>query len=150
MRETIRLAERGLDAGRGGPFAAIIVKDGKIIGRGSNLVTSTNDPTAHAEIVAIRAACRRSRNFDLTGCAIYSNCEPCPMCLCAIYWARIGSIYYANTRTDAAAIGFADAEFYKELALPIAKRKIPMQQLLRSEALAAFTAWRSNPNRIQY
>jgi guanine deaminase len=150
MREAIRLAERGMAARKGGPFGAIIVRNGKIVGRGCNQVTSANDATAHAEMVAIRNACRRLRTFDLSGCALYVNCEPCPMCLGAIYWARIGSMYYANTRLDAAAIGFDDAEFYHELMLPISKRKIAMKQLLRSEALATFAAWQRKADKVEY
>ena len=150
MRESIRLAERGVSLGRGGPFGAVIVRGGKIISRGSNAVTSRNDPTAHAEIVAIRAAGRRLRTFDLGDCEIYTSCEPCPMCLAAIYWARFKRIYYANTRKDGAKIDFDDDFIYREVVRPVSQRKIPMQQLLRSEALKAFTAWEKKADKIRY
>lgn len=150
MREAIALSLDNVRLGRGGPFAAVIVKDGEIIGRGTNLVTSTNDPTAHAEIVAIREACQRVGHFHLTDCEIYTTCEPCPMCLAAIYWARLRKIYYANTRDDAAAIGFDDAFLYNEITLPHAQRAVRIEQLLRSEALEAFKLWKDKDDKIRY
>lgn len=150
MREAIALSVENVRTGRGGPFAAIIVKDGKVIGRGTNLVTATNDPTAHAEIVAIRRACEHIGHFHLTGAEIYTTCEPCPMCLAAIYWARLSKIYYANTRYDAAAIGFDDAFLYKELTLPHPQRTVPIEQLLRHEALEAFKLWERKDDKIHY
>ena len=150
MREAIRLAERGMIKNQGGPFGAVVVRDGKIIGRGCNGVTSGNDPTAHAEVVAIRQACQRLRTFELSGCEIYTNCEPCPMCLAAIYWARIGRIYYANTRRDAAKIGFDDALFYREIARPFSRRQVPMKQILRAQAQVAFQSWQAKQDKITY
>lgn len=150
MREAIQLAERGMIKDQGGPFGAVIVRDGKIIGRGCNGVTSGNDPTAHAEVMAIRHACKRLRTFLLTGCEIYTSCEPCPMCLAAIYWARIGRIYYANTRRDAAKIGFDDAVFYREIARPRSKRQVPMKQILRAQAQVAFQSWQARQDKIKY
>ena len=139
------------NAGRGGgPFAAIVAREGSIIASGVNQVTVTNDPTAHAEVVAIRAACRELRNFQLTGCDIFTTCEPCPMCMGAIYWARPARVYYANTREDAADIGFDDSLIYKELRKPVDERRIPMHQLMRDEALEAFEAWRRSVNKIPY
>lgn len=150
MREAIRLSLEGVRAGAGGPFGAVVVKDGQIIGRGQNRVTSANDPTAHAEIVAIREACAHLKAFHLHGCEIYASCEPCPMCLAATYWARIETVYYANTREDAAAIGFDDDFFYRELALPVEARKLRMEQTMRAEALAVFEEWKRKPDRIDY
>ncbi len=150
MREAIGLSLRIMRSGAGGPFGAVIVKGGRVSARGSNQVTSANDPTAHAEIVAIRRACRRLGTFRLAGCTLYSSCEPCPMCLAAIYWARIGRLYYANTRKDAARIGFDDEALYRELTLPIPKRALPTTQMLRDEALAAFTEWQRKPDKIPY
>ena len=150
MREAIALSLRAVRRGTGGPFGAVVVKDGVIVGRGWNAVTSRNDPTLHAEVMAIRAACRRLGTFRLSGCELYASCEPCPMCLGAIHWARIGRVYYGNTRMDAAAIGFDDARFYAELARPAAKRRMTMRQMLRSEALAAFAKWQHKPDRVKY
>ncbi len=141
MREAIRLSLEGSQSGKGGPFGAVIVKEGKIVGRGYNQVIKTNDPTAHAEIVAIRDACYHLQSFHLDGSIIYTSCEPCPMCLSAIYWARIEKIVFANTRNDAAAIGFNDAYIYDEVSLPLHERQIPTQQLLREEAVTAFKRW---------
>jgi guanine deaminase len=141
MREAIRISFATMWRNHGGPFGAVVVRRGKIIGRGWNQVTSTNDPTAHAEVVAIRAACRRLKTFHLEDCDLYASCEPCPMCLAAIYWVRLKRVYFANTRKDAAWIGFNDDFIYREVAAPISKRKIPLVQLLRSEALTAFKAW---------
>jgi guanine deaminase len=150
LREAIRLSVEKMEANEGGPFGAVIVKDAQIIGRGWNRVTSTNDPTAHAEVVAIRDACSRLRTFSLAGCEIYSSCEPCPLCLAAIYWSRLDRVYYAATCEDAAAAGFDDRTFYRELALPIANRSIPMMQSLRDEACVAFAAWLKKEDRIRY
>ena len=148
MRRAIALSNDAANAG--GPFGAVIVKDGAIIAEGANRVTSTNDPTAHAEIIAIRAACAQLATFSLAGCEIYTSCEPCPMCLAAIYWARLERIHYANARTDAAAIGFDDEFLYRELATPMAARQLTMSRLLADEAKAVFTAWYANPDKIPY
>ena len=150
MREAIRLSIKMMRLGKGGPFGAIVVMGNKIVGRGCNQVTSSNDPTAHAEIVAIRDACRRLKTFSLFGCDLYTSCEPCPMCLSAIYWARIGSVFYGNTRKDAAKIAFDDAKIYHEVGLPIRERELVMKQLLRKEALAAFTEWEEKADKIRY
>ena len=150
MSEAIALSQHNIQNGNGGPFAAVVVKDGVIIARGANHVTSHNDPTAHAEIVAIREACRELGTFQLTGCTVYTTCEPCPMCLGALYWARPDRIYYANTRADAKAIGFDDDFIYDEIVLPIDRRTIPMDQIMRDEALATFTAWKNKIDKIQY
>jgi guanine deaminase len=150
MRAAIRLSIDMMRSGKGGPFGAVVVTGNKIVGRGCNEVTSSNDPTAHAEIVAIRDACRRLKTFDLNGCEIYTSCEPCPMCLSAIYWARIRKVFYANTRKDAAKIAFNDDFIYREVALPIRKRKLVMKQLLRNEALKAFTEWDDKTDKIPY
>lgn len=150
MREAIRLSIRTMRRGEGGPFGAVVAKDGKIVGRGCNVVTSANDPTAHAEIAAIRDACRKLKTFQLAGCELYTSCEPCPMCLAAIYWARLDRIFYANTRKDAARIQFDDALIYREVRLPLRRRKLPMRQLLRAEALRAFAEWEQKPDKIRY
>ncbi len=150
MREAIRISIAKMRANRGGPFGAVVVRKGRIVGRGWNQVTSANDPTAHAEVTAIRDACRRLKTFQLDDCELYTSCEPCPMCLSAIYWARFKKVYYGNTRKDAARIDFDDDFLYREVALPISKRKIPMKQLLRSEALNAFAEWKSKADRIRY
>lgn len=150
MREAIRLSIENVESGKGGPFGAVIVKNGVIIARGANEVTSTNDPTAHAEVVAIRNACKVLGSFQLDDCEIYCSCEPCPMCLGAIYWARPKAIWYANTKSDAAAIDFDDRFIYEEIARPIAERTLFTQQLMRDEALAAFEKWRESPMRIEY
>lgn len=150
LREAIRLSLENMEANEGGPFGAVIVRDQQIIARGWNRVLSTNDPTAHAEVVAIRDACSRLKTFSLTGCEIYSSCEPCPMCLAAIYWSRIDRIYYAATCEDAEAAGFDDGKVYRELALPIANRSIPMTQSLREEACVAFQAWLKKEDRIRF
>jgi len=150
MREAIALSRENMRANAGGPFGAVVVKDGAIIGRGANKVTAINDPTAHAEVMAIRAACDTLGHFSLEGAAIYSSCEPCPMCLAAIYWARLDGIYYANTQQDAAAIRFDDAFLYKEIALPTGARTIKAQALLREEALPVFTEWAEKPDKIIY
>lgn len=150
MREAIKLSIDNIDAGIGGPFGAVVVKDGQIIARGSNEVTSSNDPTAHAEVVAIRRACQALNSFQLEGCEIYTSCEPCPMCLGAIYWARPDKIYYGNSKEDAAAIDFDDNFIYEEIAKPIHKRKLFTRQLLREEALEGFKKWASTENKIEY
>lgn len=150
MREAIALSQHSIRSGQGGPFGAVIVKDGKVIATGNNQVTSTNDPTAHAEVVAIRNACRSLNTFQLTGCEIFTSCEPCPMCLGAIYWARPDRIYYGNTKVDAAAIGFDDQFIYDELDVPIQDRKLPMTQLLPEEAIAVFQEWAAKPDKVEY
>ena len=150
MREAIKLAEDGLQAGHGGPFGCVIVRAGEIVGRGSNRVTSTNDPTAHAEVTAIRNACARLETFQLTDCELYTSCEPCPMCLSAIYWARIPQVYYGNTRGDAAAIGFDDDFIYQQIPLPPGKRAVKMMPLLREAALASFKGWAAKPDKVRY
>ena len=134
----------------GGPFGCVIVKENKIIAEGSNKVTSSNDPTAHAEVVAIRKACKKLNTFNLNGCDLYTSCEPCPMCLSAIYWARIDKIYYANTRKDAQKIDFDDSLIYSEFQKNIDKRKIPMVQMMRSEALKAFELWDKKTDKVKY
>ena len=149
MREAIRLSIENQKTG-GGPFGCVIVKGGEIIARGANSVTNHCDPTAHAEVVAIRQACQRLGTFQLTDCEIYTSCEPCPMCLGAIYWARPAKVYFANTKQDAATIGFDDAFIYEELALPMENRSIPFQPLLREEAWAAFDQWTKNDNKTEY
>ena len=150
MREAIKLAEDGLQAGHGGPFGCVIVRAGEIVGRGSNRVTSTNDPTAHAEVTAIRNACARLETFQLTDCELYTSCEPCPMCLAAIYWARIPKVFYGNTRADAAAIGFDDDFIYQQVPLPPEKRAIAMKPLLRDETMAAFREWTAKTDKVRY
>jgi guanine deaminase len=150
MQEAIRLAEENSRTGNGGPFGAVVVKDGKIIARGHNEVTSSNDPTAHAEIVAIRKACTELGSFQLEGCEIYSSCEPCPMCLGAIYWARPTKIYFAATRADAAQAGFDDSLIYQEIALDHHQRLIPCEQILPHEAIDVFQRWLANDNKIPY
>ena len=150
MRRAIALALENVRSGRGGPFAALVAKDGKVIGEGANSVTTTNDPTAHAEIVAIRAACRALGDFQLTGCDLYTTCEPCPMCLGAIYWARPARVFYAGVAADAAEAGFDDAFIYEELQRSPEARRIPMIQLMREEALAIFAAWKQQPNKTPY
>lgn len=150
MRQAIELALRNVRESSGGPFAALVVRQGAIIARGTNLVTTMNDPTAHAEIVAIRNACAALRSFQLSGCDIYTTCEPCPMCVGAIFWARPAKVFYGNTREDAAAIGFDDSFIYTQIALPPAQREIPMLQILRDEALAAFRDWEKKPNKVTY
>src|SRR5438309_9276857 len=150
MREAIRLSILMMRRGQGGPFGAVVVKGNRIVGRGCNQVTSLNDPTAHAEIVAIRQACQRLKTFQLDDCDLYTSCEPCPMCLSAIYWARIRNVYYGNTRKDAARIAFDDDFIYRGVALPIRKRRLIMKPLLRKEALAAFLEWDQKADKIRY
>jgi tRNA(Arg) A34 adenosine deaminase TadA len=150
MRHAVRLSAERMREGAGGPFGAIVVKGGVVVGEGWNSVTSSNDPTAHAEIMAIRRACQRLASFSLTGCDIYTSCEPCPMCLAAIYWARIDRIYFANSREDAAAIGFDDAMIYEEVSKPITERKVPTARLRLPEAEAVFDEWRAKPDKVAY
>ncbi|MBI9061362.1 MAG: nucleoside deaminase [Marinilabiliaceae bacterium] len=149
MREAIRLANNNIKNG-GGPFGAIIVQDNEIIGRGVNRVTANSDPTAHAEVNAIREAALHLKTFDLSNCSIYTSCEPCPMCLGAIYWARISTIYYGNAKKDAAQIGFDDQFIYDEIKKPLAARKIPTQQLLKLEAISTFSSWAASDDKIEY
>jgi guanine deaminase len=150
MQTAIELARRGMRHNEGGPFGAIVVKDNAIIGQGNNRVISTNDPTAHAEIVAIREACRRRNSFHLDGCTIYASCEPCPMCLGAIYWARLSKVYYGCTKLDAARIGFDDELIYKELQLPAHERSIPMESISRDIALRVFVEWEEKQDKTRY
>jgi guanine deaminase len=150
LKKAVRLSDENITSGKGGPFGCVIVKDGKIVARGSNLVTSLNDPTAHAEVVAIREACKVLNTFQLTGCEIYTSCEPCPMCLGAIYWARPDKVYYANTREDAAAIGFDDDFIYQEIVVPIAERKISFVHTPLQEATEVFKNWTKKDNKIEY
>ncbi len=150
MRRAVDLSRTMMERGAGGPFGAVIVKDGKIIAEGFNRVTTSNDPTAHAEIVAIRAACESLAAFSLRGCEIYTSCEPCPMCLAAIYWARIPTVYYANTRADAAAIGFDDDFIYRQVPLPPEQRAIKMTPLLRAAAQVTFQAWAKKTDKVRY
>ena len=150
MRRAIALALENVSSGRGGPFGAVVVREGAIIAEGTNLVTVSNDPSAHAEMVAVRAACRALASFQLAGCEIYSSCEPCPMCLGVIYWARPDKVFFGVTAEDAAAIGFDDSFIYRELQLPRSERSIPMVQMMREDALAAFRAWQAKPDKVPY
>ena len=150
MNEAIKLAESNIEKQNGGPFGAIIVKDGEIVGRGNNQVTSQNDPTAHAEVQAIRDACKNLNTFNLEGCEIYASCEPCPMCLGAIYWARLGKLFYAGTKDDAAKANFDDSFIYKEFNLPKGERSIPSSQLMRDKAVEVFDQWIESENKIPY
>jgi len=150
MRYAISLAQNGINDGKGGPFGAVIVKNGEIVGEGCNQVTSTNDPTAHAEIVAIRNACWNLNSFQLDDCVIYTSCEPCPMCLGAIYWARPTKIFFACTREDAANIGFDDDFIYEEILLPIEERGIETVKFLREEGLSVFESWANKDDKIEY
>lgn len=150
LQEAIRLAREGMTTGKGGPFGAVVVKNGQIVGRGSNEVTSTNDPTAHAEVVAIRNACKNLNTFQLAGCTLYASCEPCPMCLGAIYWARPERIVYGAFHSDAADAGFDDQFIYEELDKPRQQRTIPMTQVLRDEANEVFVEWKAKLDKIHY
>jgi tRNA(Arg) A34 adenosine deaminase TadA len=150
MRKAIELATQNVTSGVGGPFGAVVVRDGQIVATGVNLVTSTNDPTAHAEVVAIRAACEKLGDFQLTGCEVYTSCEPCPMCLAAIYWARCEAIYFGNTAADAAAAGFDDSFLYAEIARPLDQRKISIARLLGDEAIVSFDTWCAQEKKIKY
>ncbi len=150
MDEAIRLSFETMRNNTGGPFGAVVVKDGKIIARGYNKVISSNDPTAHAEVVAIREACKVLNTFQLDGCEIYTSCEPCPMCMAAIYWARPERVYYANSKTDAAQIGFDDNFIYEELALPYQNRSIPLKRIKEKDALEAFKEWEKKSDKVRY
>jgi guanine deaminase len=150
MLRAIELSRQNMQAGAGGPFGAVIVRDGQIIGEGWNQVTSSNDPTAHAEVTAIRDACNKAKNFSLDGAEIYTSCEPCPMCLAAIYWARIGKIFYGNTRKDAADIKFDDDFLYQEIPKDIKDRTVPMVQCAHQEALTVFTEWQEKVDKVPY
>ena len=150
MRRAIALAQIGVDKGAGGPFGAVVVKNGEIVGEGYNQVTSTNDPTAHAEVVAIRNACLKLESFQLDECVLYTSCEPCPMCLGAIYWARPKQIFFAATHTDAAAVGFDDSFIYEEIKRPVEERKITSTNLLRDEGLTIFENWANKTDKTEY
>ncbi len=150
MRRAIQLSIENVRSGKGGPFGAVIVKDASIVAEDVNQVTSTNDPTAHAEVLVIRLACQKLRLFELKDCELYSSCEPCPMCLGAIYWAHLSRVYFGNFATDATKIGFDDSFIYHEIADPHAQRKIPMIPMMREEALAAFRAWEEKSDKITY
>lgn len=150
MARAIQLSLENVRSGRGGPFGAVVVKDGNVIAEAANQVTATNDPTAHAEVQAIRQACQKFACFELKGCDLYTSCEPCPMCLGAIYWARIDKVYFGNLAADAAKVGFDDSAIYAEITQPHAVREIPMIPMMREEALAAFRAWEKHPGKIRY
>ena len=150
MRRAIALSRRGMEAGAGGPFGAVVVLDGNVVAEGWNQVTSANDPTAHAEVVAIRRACSALGRFELRGATLYTSCEPCPMCLSAAYWARLDAVIYANAREEAAAIGFDDAWLYAEVPKPVEARALPMRRLLAAEALEVFEAWAAKPDKLPY
>lgn len=150
MQRAIELARDGIDGNEGGPFGCVVVRDGEIIGEGNNRVTSANDPTAHAEIIAIREACKSLNSFQLDGCSIYTSCEPCPMCLGAIYWARPASVYYACTRDDAAEIGFDDRFIYEELERPNDEREMVLVNVMRDEAIEVFRSWDAKVDKVEY
>ena len=150
MARAIQLAVENVRSGQGGPFGAVIVNDGNIVAEGANRVTATNDPTAHAEVLAIRQACRKLGLFELKGCELYTSCEPCPMCLGAIYWTRLSRVYYGSLAADASQAGFDDSFIYREIAQPHPERGIPMVQMMREEAQAAFRAWQEKANKIRY
>jgi tRNA(Arg) A34 adenosine deaminase TadA len=150
MRRAIALSRQGMEGGAGGPFGAVVALDGQVIAEGWNQVTSTNDPTAHAEIVAIRRACAALGRFELRGAVLYTSCEPCPMCLAAAYWARVDAVVFGNAREDAAAIGFDDQVIYDEVAKPLEARSLPMRRLLQAEALEVFRQWATKPDKVPY
>jgi guanine deaminase len=150
MQRAIALATENVLSGAGGPFGAVVVRNGQIIATGVNLVTSTNDPTAHAEVVAIRAACKALGDFRLAGCVVYTSCEPCPMCLAALYWSRCDAIFYGNSAADASAAGFDDSLLYAEVSRPIDQRRIPMKRLLANQAMESFNTWRERVDKIEY
>jgi tRNA(Arg) A34 adenosine deaminase TadA len=150
MQRAIALATENVLSGAGGPFGAVVVRNGQIIATGVNLVTSTNDPTAHAEIMAIRAACKELGDFRLAGCVFYTSCEPCPMCLAALYWSRCDAIFYGNSAADASAAGFDDSLLYAEVSRPIDQRRIPMKRLLADQAMESFNTWRARVDKIEY
>lgn len=150
LLRAVELAQQGVASGEGGPFGALVVRDGEVLGEGWNRVVGTTDPTAHAEVTAIRAACERIGSFQLTGAVVYASCEPCPMCLGAVYWARPTALYYAATRHDAAAVGFSDALIYDEIGLAPGERSLPFRQLEVPGATEVFRAWRDVPGRVDY
>ncbi|MBS4041556.1 MAG: nucleoside deaminase [Flavobacteriales bacterium] len=150
MHEAIELSRNGMMNNEGGPFGAIVVKGSEIVGRGNNRVTSSNDPTAHAEVVAIRDACKKLNTFQLDDCVMYTSCEPCPMCLGAIYWARPSKVYYANTKKDAASIGFDDDFIYQEIQIPLGERQIPFEQISPEEAWKVFEEWQNKTDKTEY
>ncbi len=150
MQQAIDLATANVTSGQGGPFGCVIVRNGEVIATGTNCVTSHNDPTAHAEVTAIRAACQKLASFQLAECEVYTSCEPCPMCMAALYWARVAAVYYGNTAADAASIGFDDDFLYQELKKPLGDRLLPIRPLLRKEAFASFAAWQNSSNKIDY
>ncbi len=150
MRRAIQLATENVESGRGGPFAAVIVRDGAVVGEGANSVTTMLDPTAHGEVMAIRASCRSLATFSLAGCQLYTSCEPCPMCLAAAYWARLDAVYYACSSADAARAGFDDAYLYEEMRKDRTGRAMPMTQMLSDEAWVSFAAWIASPDKIEY
>lgn len=150
MREAVRMSREGMADGRGGPFGAVVVKDGVIVARGANRVVRDNDPTAHAEVVAIREACAVLNTHVLDGCELYSSCEPCPMCMAAVYWSRIRHVWYAGTHDDATDAGFDDSLIYKEIKLPIEDRLVPMTQAMRDLALEVFEEWKKSPIKVPY
>ena len=150
MARAIQLSIENVRSAQGGPFGALVVENGRIIAEGVNQVTLTNDPTAHAEVLAIRRACEKLRLFELKSCELYTSCEPCPMCLGAIYWARLSRVYFANSAADATKIGFDDSFVYHEIAQAFSQRKIPMIQMMREEALVAFSAWEQKPDKVRY
>jgi tRNA(Arg) A34 adenosine deaminase TadA len=150
MQQAIDLATENVTSGKGGPFGCVIVRNGEVIATGTNCVTSHNDPTAHAEVTAIRAACKKLSSFQLTECEVYTSCEPCPMCMAALYWSRCAAVYYGNTAADAASIGFDDDFLYQELKKPLGDRLLPIRPLLRKEAFASFAAWQSSSHKIDY
>jgi guanine deaminase len=150
MDEAIRLAEENVNSGKGGPFGAVIIRDGQIIARGVNMVSALNDPTAHAEVIAIREACKKLEWFEIKDCELYSSCEPCPMCLGAIYWARPRALYFAASREDAAAAGFDDAHIYEEISAPPSERKIPTIHTVHQKSLSPFLKWKESGNKIPY
>ena len=150
MKKAIALATENVVSGAGGPFGAVVVRDGQIIATGVNQVTTSNDPTAHAEVVAIRAACKALGDFQLKGCVVYTSCEPCPMCLSAIYWSRCDAIFFGNSAADATAAGFDDSFLYEEVAKPLGQRTLPIKRLLGDEAIESFNAWRAKTDKVEY
>jgi guanine deaminase len=150
MKKAIALATENVVSGAGGPFGAVVVRDGQIIATGVNQVTTTNDPTAHAEVVAIRAACKVLGDFQLKGCVVYTSCEPCPMCLSALYWSRCDAIFFGNSAADAMAAGFDDSFLYEEVAKPLGQRSLPIKRLLGDEAIESFNAWRAKTDKVEY
>ena len=150
MRQAIKLATDNVESGRGGPFGAVVVKDGRVVATGSNQVTATNDPTAHAEVTAIRNACAALGTFQLDGCEVYTSCEPCPMCLAALYWSRCAAIYYGNDAADAAKAGFDDSFLYDEVKKPLDQRTIPITEMCSDEAWESFDTWLKSPFKVEY